>query len=402
MKKQEAQVQAPAMLSPTPSSTVSPLSAPRLPTPEYGTNDVRSPLPDAMVSPLSPASSPGLTGEPKPVGRKPIGAAEAELHHARSNASLVVEPATTGLGIRTPVFLPSSPRPGANQGPSQTQFPASPAPERNQIPEQAQSPPSAGPGGNQPQYLAYSPAPTGNPSPNEKQYTPYSPPADRNQGPTPTQPLPNLDEERPLPPAPTQEPPAPSPASTHHANGPWAQNPNRGPLPHRTISETGSIETLKASHQQQPPYLHHPTPNPIPTLPPATTAEDDDLAPPTTTTTTSEAKQEDQENHTTNPGAALFPRGWYTPPSPSFVPAPRPLTERHYRCLTQHRYMTANKQRANPVACRTCGLVDRERECFICSACYLNVCGGCAGVLRRWKGELRGVVKEVGGLGLQG
>jgi hypothetical protein len=65
--------------------------------------------------------------------------------------------------------------------------------------------------------------------------------------------------------------------------------------------------------------------------------------------------------------------------------------------MTQHRYMTANKQRVNPVACRTCGLVDRERECFICSACHLNVCAGCVGVLRRWKGELGGVVKEVEG-----
>jgi len=61
-----------ATLSPATTAAVSPVSAARLPTPEYATNDVKSPLPDTLVSPLSPASSPELAAETKPITRKAI------------------------------------------------------------------------------------------------------------------------------------------------------------------------------------------------------------------------------------------------------------------------------------------------------------------------------------------
>jgi hypothetical protein len=62
--------------------------------------------------------------------------------------------------------------------------------------------------------------------------------------------------------------------------------------------------------------------------------------------------------------------------------------------------MTANRQRHNPVACRTCGHVDRNAECYICSACALNVCSGCVAVLRRrWIRRLARRGRWIGRLG---
>ncbi|KAK4043198.1 hypothetical protein C8A01DRAFT_13263 [Parachaetomium inaequale] len=357
-KSQEAQVsQAAATLSPPTSATVSPLSAARLPTPEYGANDVKSPLPDRVVSPMSPASSPDLPGETKPITRKAVGALEAQLRHAKSGQSLAPGPINTGLGVRSPMGLPTSPRPDVNQGPKQT---------------------------------------------HQKQYIPYSPPADRTEGPTPAQfPAPSSrvgEDQRPLPAAPHQEPsPTTSPQPTTQQNL-WAQSPTRDPIL-RTISETGSVETVKPQqqqHQHQPTpslILHHPTPSaPITQALP--------LREPDAST-----DSEESSTTTTNPGAALFPRGWYTPPTAdnnndnaddatatAAIPDARPLTARHYACLTGHRYMTANRQRTNPVACRTCGHKDRNAECYICSACALNVCAGCVGVLRRCRGDLDAVL----------
>jgi hypothetical protein len=102
-----------------------------------------------------------------------------------------------------------------------------------------------------------------------------------------------------------------------------------------------------------------------------------------------------QPDQTDNPGALRFPRGWYTPRPADEIPDARPLTARQRRCLTRHRYMTPGRQRTNPVACRTCGRKDRGAECFVCSACYLNVCAGCEALLRRFRGDLDAVLDAV-------
>ena len=77
---------------------------------------------------------------------------------------------------------------------------------------------------------------------------------------------------------------------------------------------------------------------------------------------------------------------------------PPPLTQRHYRCLTQHRYMTGNRQRVNTIGCRVCGVRDAAAEVWICSACSLGVCEGCKGLLGQGRG-LEGVLREVAGRG---
>ncbi|KAK4123700.1 hypothetical protein N657DRAFT_663864 [Parathielavia appendiculata] len=346
------------------------ISTHRLPTPEYGTNDVRSPVPEAI-----------LPDEPQPITRRPVGGSLAQIRPARSSPTLAPGPINTGLSVQTPAGLPSSPRPDVSQRPSETVFPA---PEPNQR-------------ANQPQYRAYSPTPDRDRTPIQKQYIPYSPPPDRNAGPNLTQPpaqLPSRDEEnyqQPLPAAPHQEHSSPAAPQPNQQQNLWPQPPTREPRP-RTVSETGSIETVKppppptAALPRQPP---HPNPSIIEHL---------------------SLRQPDpnQPDLTTNPGALRFPRGWYkstTNPSahpqpqqdPDSIPDARPLTSRQYLCLTAHRYMTANRQRTNPVACRTCGHKDRFAECYICSACYLNVCAGCVGLLRRFKGDLGAVVREVEG-----
>ncbi|KAH6627850.1 hypothetical protein F5144DRAFT_593988 [Chaetomium tenue] len=346
-KTQEAQPYQ-AALSPVTSAAVSPVSAARLPTPEYGTNDVKSPLPDTVVSPLSPASSPELPGETKPIARKAIGATEAQLRHAKSSQSLAPGPVNTGLAVRSPMGLPTSPRPDRGQT-------------------------------------------------SQKQYIPYSPPADRNAGlglaQFPTPPPKTDDDERALLVAPRQEASQAVPPQPATQQARYPQNPNRDPIP-RTISETGSVETVKHSHprnhQEDPTLLHQQPSHPSLTLTApaeATTTNPDDLP--------LREPDPNEPDTTNNPGAALFPRGWYTPLPPDSVPEARPPTARQRACITQHRYLTANRQRVNPVACRTCGYVDRNAECYICSACALNVCSGCVAVLRRVKGDLEAVVKEV-------
>ncbi|KAK3900454.1 hypothetical protein C8A05DRAFT_17238 [Staphylotrichum tortipilum] len=335
-------------------SAVSPLSAKPLPTPEYAVNDVKSTLPASAVSPLSPATSPEIP-EPKsaiqPTTQPTIKVPEAQIRHARSTPSLTLQPGNPGLGVRSPMGLPSSPRPGMKQVPHQ------------------------------------------------KQYVPYSPPADRNQTSARTSATSRESQERPLPGPPREEAPPAGPQLGHHISpsqsaSPWSlvgPGPIRDPNP-GTISETGSIETVKATQlppqqqqpqqQQQQQQQQPPTAQPLP-----------DFLPPL------REPDPNEPDTTSNPGAARFPRGWYTPLPSDAIPDARPLTERQFRCLTGHRYMTANKQRTNPVACRVCGHKDRWAECLICSACHLNVCGACNGVLRRVKGDLKAAVEERRGKG---
>ncbi|KAL2129566.1 hypothetical protein VTI74DRAFT_7597 [Chaetomium olivicolor] len=370
-----------ATLSPVTSApTVSPLSQ-RLPTPEYGTNDAKSPLPSTVVSPLSPASSPEPPGEPKPtITRKAVGAAEGQLRPARSSPSLAPGPANAGLGIRPPMGLPTSPAPmGIPTSPAPATIPSSLAP-AGLAPSLVPGgfPPSLVPGG-----LPMSPAPGSlsmSPAPDRKQtptHTLASPPTSSRSS-----------QNRPFPAAPREEEQLPlsdQPQFTLQTPQSWAQQQPQRPPSRSPLSETGSIETVKPP--PQPPFLRLPeSPTTRPNLNPPII---EDLLPLT-------EPDPNQPDTTTNPGAALFPRGWYTPVPADVIPDARPLTERHFRCLTGHRYMTANRQRTNPVACRTCGHKDRNAECYICSACYLNVCSGCVGVLRRVRGDLGEVVRIVG------
>ncbi|KAK3302058.1 uncharacterized protein B0T15DRAFT_403455 [Chaetomium strumarium] len=345
-KIQEAQVKSAVTAGPT----ISPLSAQRLP----------SPLSDTALSPLALSVSPELPGEAKPVARKPVGAPDAQIRHAKSIPTLAPESKNLGLGVRTLAGLPTSPRPDLSKD------------------------------ANQKQYIPYSPPPAGNQAPSQTQFPARA--SSREDG-----------DQSAQPPTPRQEPSPVAALPAMPQRNPEPQNPSAGGLK-RAISEAGSVETVKAppaAAASKPPVIREP--DHIPSLALDNHRHSDnhqnDLLP-------LREPDPNQPDHTDHPGAALFPRNWYNP-SPALggddnnnnmhIPDARPLTDRHYRCLTQHRYMTANKQRTNPVACRTCGHKDRNAECYICSACHLNVCSGCAGLLKRLKGDLRAVLREVGG-----
>ncbi|KAK4457947.1 hypothetical protein QBC42DRAFT_277869 [Cladorrhinum samala] len=287
----EAVVDNQIVMSPAKSiaNSISPLSVQhRLPTPDYGVHDVRSPQLDAVVSPISPALTPESPGQqqklppPPPIPQKSLGPPEHGLRHAKSSPNLAPKPSSSALNGRLH-GLPTSPAPGRRD-------------------------------------------PAGFPD----VYPPPPPPASVYQR-----------ETRSRPQTPT-----------------WS----------KPISETGSEVTVKATAAPlRPEWLDYPL------------REHDPNA----------------ADETDNPGAALFPRNWYTPLGPNDVLEARPLQHKHFRCITNHRIMTAGKQKNNPIACRTCGHKDRNAECYICSSCHLNVCSGCTGLLRRAKGDLNAVLQAI-------
>lgn len=103
----------------------------RLPTPEYESGDIRSPAAERIISPVSPSSSPELPTESKPwnapqdKGRlggkdvRPVKSASA----LKVDANKLPLPSPSGLSVRSPVGLPSSP--AANRGltPDRSRFP---------------------------------------------------------------------------------------------------------------------------------------------------------------------------------------------------------------------------------------------------------------------------------------
>ncbi|KAL2256243.1 hypothetical protein VTK26DRAFT_1939 [Humicola hyalothermophila] len=288
--------------------TVSQPSSSQLPTPEYGTDGVKSPLLTTAVSPLSPASTSELTST---VPRKPVGPVENQLRPAKSTPSLAAEARNPGLTAQSAIGLPKSPRP--DRGTGQTSVP---------------------------------------------------PPTSRNGEDTPL----NLA--------------VPRRDATSFSDSPNSQSrdAHQRHSPHeeakKSVSEAGSVETVKpAQPSRRPDYYQG-------------AIEEQTLLP-------LREPDPDQATTTDNPGAALFPRNWYTPRPADEILDPRPLTDIQFRCLTNHRYMTANRQRTNPIGCRTCGHKDRNAEAYICSSCYLNVCSGCTGLLRRHRGDLRAVLREI-------
>ncbi|KAK4196485.1 hypothetical protein QBC40DRAFT_313343 [Triangularia verruculosa] len=286
---------------------VSPLSAQRLPTPEYGANDIKSPVLEMAVSPISPAITPELPNEqrppPPPIPRS-LGPSEHILRQARSSPNLAPKASNGALNSRSPIGLPSTPVPNRDR------FANPPLSARFRSEESG-----LGFGG-----------------PNRRD--PAGGPILESQAPFQRQ---------------TQSRPQ-SPSA-------WGNKP---------ISENGSEITLRAP-PIRPEFLDFPLREPDPNAP----------------------------DETDNPGAGRFPRNWYTPLPADEILDARPLENKHFRCITSHKIMTAGKQRNNPIGCRTCGHKDRNAECYICSACHLNVCSGCAGLLKRNRGDLGTVLKAV-------
>lgn len=111
-----------------------PLQIARLPTPEYESGDIRSPIAETVISPASPASSPEPLTEAKPraapqdlhrLGTKeirPVKSTTALVGDANSPL-LNANPSPSGLTLRSPVGLPSSPAANRCLPSGQNRFP---------------------------------------------------------------------------------------------------------------------------------------------------------------------------------------------------------------------------------------------------------------------------------------
>jgi hypothetical protein len=307
-----------ATRAPPPAPDVSPMkpmpniaaphSIARLPTPEYESSDVKHPIVQTVVSPVSPASSPDLPTDPKSaVARKTVREVENQVRHAKSSPALAPKTGIPAFAGRPPVGLPSSPAANRDRTPNQSQFPT-----RTSSRLGDQHRPSAAAARREAAGAAGLPVP----KQREQQFRPVQ------------------DDMR-----------------TISENGSTASDETVKPKVLGLGVISGNDDSVRS----------------VPQPPPAETEELD---------------------HTDNPGAALFPRNWYKPLPADEVMDARPLENKHFRCLTGHRYMTAARQRVNPIACRTCGQKDRNAECYICSACHLNICASCTGKLRRCRGDL--------------
>ncbi|KAB5558509.1 hypothetical protein GE09DRAFT_115859 [Coniochaeta sp. 2T2.1] len=136
----------------------------------------------------------------------------------------------------------------------------------------------------------------------------------------------------------------------------------------RTISEVGSIETIKAS-----------------------TRPEQFLPAPETRLVREEAREDDSTDH---PGAERFPRNWWKKeiPRDTIFQLP-PISEKHHRCLTRHRLMPEVRNIYYPVACQACGLKDTSFR-YTCSSCNLRVCKSCRMTLGKFKGDLQRLMRH--------
>ncbi|KAK3333426.1 hypothetical protein B0T19DRAFT_440188 [Cercophora scortea] len=329
----------------------------RLPTPEYDRSDLKSAIADIVVSPVSPVSSPDLPSEAKSVvQRKAVG--------ATSNS---------GLAVRPRMGLPFSPAANRERAAnSNSNANANPNPNANAANATANANANASTENIPPPFSARtSPPRPGTTSPVAR--TGDSPRGAGGAGAGPGFGAGPSAAYRRDPAGPVRLPVSKQRAQLNARN-------------YSTVSETGSAESAESDDTviPRPPQdvnlnINTKINNSNRSTPP----------PPL------QAPAEQEQETTDNPGAALFPRNWYkTPPGGAYeVMDAQPLNDRHFRCLTNHRYMTTNRQRYNPIACRACGAKDRNAECFICSGCHLNICGRCNATLRRCKGDLHQVLQ---------
>jgi hypothetical protein len=277
----------------------------RLPTPEYDTDDFKGPIVETILSPVSPASSPELPSEPR---QQRLVQEARDVRPVKSSSS----------------FLPS-PIAGSQESSNSL------APEASL------------------QGLGVR-SPAGLPS---------SPAAGRTGAAQPHNPFPART---------TSKAPATSTGAPQSKTGDEQKpSPVSAPLQKvRTVSDVGSIETIKAPRREQ--FL--------PAL------------------ETRPRKEEEREDDTTDhPGAQRFPRAWGRDISKDTVFQPPPISEKHHRCMTRHRIMHETRNTYYPLACQACSLKDVSWR-YVCSCCNLRICKSCRMCLRKHNGDLRALMQH--------
>lgn len=274
----------------------------RLPTPEYDTDEFKGPIVETIVSPVSPASSPELLSEPRARQQRPVQETN-DLGPVKDNSS----------------FSPPSQITG-NQESSHTLAP---------------KPSVQGFGARSPVGL------------------PSNPASSRNGAAQTSSPFPAR---------------TTSKAATSSVGASDLKTENVKPAPvstsvqkARTVSEVGSIETIKAARQEQ--------------FSPA----------PATRLLKEEPREDDTTSH---PGAERFPRGWERDIPKDTIFQPVPISEKHHRCINKHQVMHQVRNTYYPLACQACSLKDVSWR-YVCASCNLRICKSCRMSLRKVNGDLR-------------
>lgn len=331
--------------------------AARLPTPDYGKDDVQSLVVEDARSPDSPAASPKLPFEVRPaqatpasdaiqtIPRKAVGATSSE----QAVRAVKTTPGLTDEGSDTPA-PPSLPPDGTSTRTtmpwSPLGSPGSPFP-RDPRTAQDSSEPSRFP------LRMSSRAPEDNARPEQLAHGGLQVPIQRQ------------------------------------AMG-YGHPEHIKPVSAAGSGSTASDDTLRPGQQ----------PIPLPT-----SAQQKFLAPamsPSELRPINEALAQpnipDEATTTDNPGAALFPRNWYEPTANDGVLNAVPLKKIHFDCLHKHRTMFPSSQQYNPISCATCGKKETKPETryWSCACCHLRVCGVCRNELHQcFRGNLQALVDDL-------
>ncbi|KAL8370313.1 hypothetical protein RB595_000613 [Gaeumannomyces hyphopodioides] len=372
---QQPQSQPPSNLpaaAKSPVVTQHPSTIRRLPTPDYEQHDIRSPIVEQIVSPVSPvspASSPDLAPQ-QPVPRKPLPSAIVPIEASAAQRKGVPSPIST------------APPASSNAGPGRmggnfSSFPKSPDARLKPKPSNATlvERPAPSPG------AAAPPAPVtglGLQQPLQPHYksllspTVDTTPVDGNQTQFPAR---TSSRGAELPTSPILRLPAEQPALALDTESVSES------IVEAYFSAPNSPSTVRA---QPPPQQQYQQP------PPGSRSSD------------SSSFKELVQTDDFNPAAARFPSmaaAMGPTPAAGTVFQMRGLKPSHWGCVHKHRFMAPTPNSNYPLACQTCAREDAEDR-FRCRFCWLRVCVPCKDVLGQNKGDLGALmarVKEAGG-----
>jgi len=310
------------------------LASRRPPTPEYGRDDVKTPIVERVVSPVSPVSPATSPGQPAreikrevSIPRKAVGGPELKSMKSIPNISTETSSGASSIPTISESVL------GSISFANQTR----PSPEEAKFPDRSTSRPPVAPLGG---GLPRSPAPPGGGLPRS-----------------------------PAPPPKTHTPAASSTSSAQQDSwqSSFQQQQKQQPAVSRESAETVRPTAQKPSIDTtiRPPLAASSSPN---STVPARAALDTVPA---------------------SPGhPAYFPQTILRPKmAAASVFAAPPLRPAHYRCFTGHRDLLFSANESYAVACQACGGADNQPR-FTCSFCSLRVCRSCRDGLRSCDGDL--------------
>jgi hypothetical protein len=319
----------------------------RPPTPEYQKQDVRTPIVETFISPISPASSPEPPKQSIAAQSQPLTAQPSEAED----------------------LPPPPPAKSTDRALSRKRVPVTSSTARDAIP--------AVDGSSEPRPATTSiTSPTSAAEPKRTQLT--SPVA----GPPlhPTKSLPDLKTR--FTPSPTTEPLPP--ASAFPSSGRNSPAPDGFPGRGRRFEPPGRPASRESSARPESRRGFDPMRNPGPDGSRFVRSSTGELLYRGRDGTLYPEMKESQEP---NPKAAQFPAPPGQVPAEGTIFEAAPLRDAHYQCYQKHRAMLRRNNRRYPLTCQTCLKADTEDR-WACTFCSLRVCESCLGLLESNKKDL--------------